>query len=260
MLRTDGRWGGKVTSRALPDSDAAVEALSPPQRAMLAEIWLGRAASERRVADSFRVVSAALSTLGAAAELVQLADRAIDDEMRHTELSRMVASRYAGRPLEAPAALPLEVPRHARASERLRQVLYVVGQCSLNETIASAFLEVALAHARAPTAVIALRELLSDEIDHARIGWALLASVDTVTRGEVGEWLPRLAVANLKMWRETPRTYPDDPALAGHGAPSAAAVESALLMALEDLIVPGFEALAIPTAQVRAWLDRGAPT
>jgi hypothetical protein len=130
----------------------------------------------------------------------------------------------------------------------------------LNETIASAFLEVALAHTRAPTASIALRELLSDEIDHARIGWALLASVDDAMRNEVGKWLPKMAIANLRMWRDAPRRYPDDPRLAAHGAPSSTVVEEALQMALRDLIVPGFEEVGISTTETRAWLERGAPT
>ena len=48
-IRPDGRWGGSVTSRPLPEDDSIGE-LSPLHRCMLADIWLGRAASERRVA------------------------------------------------------------------------------------------------------------------------------------------------------------------------------------------------------------------
>lgn len=259
-LRPDGRWAGKVTSRPLPESDPAIELLSAAERTLLVDVWLGRAASERRVGDSFVVVGKALRALGADDVLVDLADRAVDDEMRHAELSRLVASRYAGRSLDAPALLELVVPRHARASDSLRHVLHVVGQCALNETIASSFLEVALAHARAPTATAALRELLSDEIDHARIGWALLASVDDAMRQAVGEWLPDMAIANLRMWREAPRQYADDVHLTAHGAPSADTVEESLLAAFRDLILPGFDALGIVTTRTRAWLERGAPT
>mgnify|MGYP001546130774 CR=1 FL=1 len=189
-----------------------------------------------------------------------LAARAIDDERRHAELSHVVASRYAGRDLAAPARLPLTFPRHEQADARLRHVLHVVGQCCLNETIASAFLEAALAGTRTPLATAALRELLSDEIDHARLGWALLASVDDRTRESVAPWLPEMAIANLRMWREAPREYPDDPALAAHGAPTASVVEEALKMAFRDLIIPGFERLGIGVPEIEAWLARGAPT
>jgi hypothetical protein len=259
-IRPDGRWSGKLTSRPLPSEDPAIDALPANQRALLTEVWLGRAASERRVADSFGVVRDALTALAADPALIDLAERAIDDEMRHAELSRVVASRYAGRELDAPPLLPLTIPAHKRASDKLRHVLHVVGQCSLNETIASAFLEATLAEARAPLATAALRELLSDEIDHARMGWALLASTDRATRDAVAEWLPEMAIANLRMWRKAPRQYPDDATLEAHGAPSADAVEAALLMAFRDLIIPGFEALEMPMTKVRAWLDDGAPT
>ena len=166
-IRPDGRWGGSVTSRPLPEDDSIGE-LSPLHRCMLADIWLGRAASERRVADSFVVVRDALVSLGAVDELVGLATRAIDDEMRHAELSRVVASRYAREPLAHPPRLAPAIPLHAGASERLCHVLHVTGQCAFNETIASTFLEAALVEATAPLARAALRELLSDEIDHAR--------------------------------------------------------------------------------------------
>jgi len=171
-----------------------------------------------------------------------------------------VASRYAGRELPAPPLLTLTFPAHRSAHARLRHVLHVIGQCAFNETIASAFLEATLARAEAPLAAAALRELLADEIDHARIGWALLASVDAPLRREVEGWLPKMAVANLRMWREAARPYPDDPKLAAHGAPTSADVEAALRMAFRDLVVPGFEALSLDTRELHAWLARGAPT
>jgi hypothetical protein len=257
--RADGRWRGAITSRPLPNS-SSTEGLSASDRATIAGVWIARAASERRVSDAFAIVRDALTELGADPALTALAARAVDDEMRHAELSRVVASRYAGAELAHPERLTLAVPRHANASETLRRVLHVVGQCCLNETIASAFLETAIRHARAPIARAALRELLSDEIDHARIGWGLLASVDRETRRAVGRWLPAMAIANLRMWREAPRTYPDDPRLAEHGAPPLHVVEQALLVAFRDLVIPGFEEMGIATTDLRAWLEQGAPT
>lgn len=259
MLREDGRWGGKLTSRALPD-DPSIDALSAEHRAVLSDVWLARAASERRVGDAFVVVRDALIALRADEALVDLAHRAVDDEMRHAELSRVVASRYAGHELDAPPLLELVVPRHEGADARLRHVLHVVGQCSLNETIASAFLEAALSRASAPLATAALRELLSDEIDHARLGWALLASVDDDTRAAVEGWLPGMCIANLRMWRESPRQYGDDDMLEAHGAPRAEIIEEAFQMAIRDLVIPGFTQLRMHVAAISDWLARGAPT
>src|SRR5262249_45765141 len=159
--------------------------------------------------------------------LIELAARAVDDEMRHTELSRRVASRYAQRDIPPTPILPLSVPRHERASDRLRHVLHVVGQCCMNETIASSFLETTLAPARLATS--APRGVVSDEVDHGRVGGALLGSLDDRTRHEVEPWLPSMAIANLRMWRTAPRTYPEGSTLAAHGLPSETVVEAALL-------------------------------
>ena len=116
---------------------------------------------------------------------------------------RVVASRFAGRELAEPARLILDVPKHEGASPALRQSLHVFGQCALNETTASAFLETCLAESKVPLAHVALRELLSDEIDHARIGWAHLASLDAPSRAAVTPWLMPMMAANLSMWRDS---------------------------------------------------------
>lgn len=256
-----GRWGGKLTRRELPLDDASIDELSPADRRKLAGIWLGRAAMERRVADSFEVIRDALLRRGAKPSLVELAVRAIDDEYRHAELSRVVASRFAGSELPPPARLTLEVPKHAGTSPELRDTLYIVGQCVLNETTAGAFLEVCLEHAQGALARAALRELLSDEIDHGRIGWAELAAEDTRMREQVGRWLLPMAYLNLRLWRrETPNDPEHHAALALHGAPPASVIHAGLVDALASLIIPGLKELAIDTRALEAWLANGADT
>src|SRR5690606_21067047 len=163
--------------------------------------------------------------------------------------------------LPAPPRLPLEVPRHRGASPELRDTLHIVGQCVFNETTASAFLETCLAHARGPLATTALRELLSDEIDHGRIGWAHLASLDRQSRAAVTPWLLPMAYLNLHIWRDE---SPPDPrhtdALTAHGAPPGEVIHQALVDALRTLILPGLKELGIDTGRLDAWIDTGAQT
>jgi hypothetical protein len=256
-----GRWGGRLTQRPLPESDPELEALSAANRERLAQIWLYRAATERRVADSFEVIEGSLRRRGAPPSLVAVAARAVDDEYRHTELSRVVASRFAGRELAAPARLPLAVPKHAGASPALRDTLFVVGQCVLNETTASAFLESCLDHARGALARSALRELLSDEVEHGRLGWSYLAWLGDAERAAVGPWLLPMAYLNLKLWRDETPEDPDHVAvLSEHGAPPARAIHEALVGALTSLIVPGLQQLGMRTKPLEAWLAEGATT
>ena len=252
-----------LTSRPLP-ADGGIDALSRERRDVVASVWIERAASERRVGDAFDVIRAALAQLGASESLVAVAKRAVDDERRHAEICRVVASRYAGRELAAPPRLALVVPAHESAGPELRRVLHVVGHCALNETFSSAFLEASLRACdpgAAPLARAGLRELLSDEIHHARLGWAVLASLDASTRAAVAPWLPRLAAANLRAWRTAPRTLADgDPGLRAHGVLSAAEFEAALLGAVRDVVIPGVESVDLDAAPLRAWLSAGAPT
>lgn len=256
----NGRWGGRLGSRPEPENDPSIDALARSQRGEVARIWLSRAAMERRVADSFAVIRDALARRGAPSELVTLAARAVDDEHRHAELSRVVASRYEGAELAAPPRLPLEVPEHRGASEAVRDTLYVIGQCVLNETTAGVVLETCLEHARAPVATWALRELLSDEIEHGRIGWTYLASVDRATRRAAEPWLLPMTYLNLKLWREETPLCDRDEALAAHGAPHNAILHEALVDAVRSLVVPGLRALEMDVGPIERWLDAGAST
>ena len=256
-----GRWGGRLTQKSLPQQDSSIDALAPELRQKLGRIWLSRAAMERRVADSFQVITLALRRRRASEKLVKLAERAIDDEYRHAELSRVVASRYWGRPLASPKLLELTIPEHRGASPELRDVLHIVGQCVLNETTASAFLEVCLARATGAVARHALRELLSDEIDHGRIGWAYLASTPTEIRQQVGQWLLPMAYLNLRLWKEeSPVGVHHPPELSDHGAPPGEVIHEALTGALKTLIVPGLQQLEVPTYTLERWIDQGAFT
>jgi hypothetical protein len=256
-----GRWAGKLTRRPLPLDDPEIDQLSPSDRRALAGIWQSRAAMERRVADAFSVIRRALSRRAAPAVLQDLAERAIDDELRHAELSRVVASRFAGVELAPPQRSKLVLPRHAGASPELRDTLFIVGHCLFNETTASAFLETSLGYAQGRLAQCALRELLSDEIDHGRIGWAHLASLPDRERALVGPWLFPMAFLNVRTWREhSPPTAEHSDGLARHGAPPWQAVEETLLETLRVLIVPGLAELGLPTRDIEQWLAEGGST
>jgi hypothetical protein len=208
------------------------------------------------VADAFEVIRDALVALHAAPELVGLATRAIDDEYRHTELSRVIASAFAGNDLDLPERLPLTVPALDGASEELRHVLHVFGHCAVNETTASAFLEACLQCATGSLARAACRELLSDEIDHARIGWGFLETVRPELRTKMVPWLLPIIRANFQIWRE--RQQKDT--LAAHGAPPMQLIDAALVAAVRDLIVPGLARLQLPVEPIQIWLGRDGLT
>lgn len=272
-LRAEGRWGGKVTSRPLPDAHDELAELDPALARSLAEIWWTQSATELRVASSFAIVQGALEGLGAEASLIALAHRAIDDEHRHAQLCLELATRYAaratsdtapdtapgGRTLAPPPALPHQQPRHeAAASEALRRCLFVVGQCALNETFASAYLTTAHKPAASPLARAALHELLRDEIDHSRLGWAYLSTLPASLRDEVSDWLLPLTIANLREWRTSAASHAH--AYERHGVPSAEAVRVALDEVLGEVLLPGFAHVGLDTRALERWVRAGAQT
>jgi hypothetical protein len=246
-----------VTSRRLPDTRDEIAELAPDVRAKLASIWLSQAATEARVAGSFAVIHRSLDRLGADRSLVALAARAVDDEHRHATLCEEIAGRYAGRACGPHAVLPEQRPRHPSASPALRDALYVVGQCALNETFASAYLGAAHRVARTPVARAALRELLEDEIDHARIGWAYLSMAPEAVRRALGPWLVPLVVSNLREWRAI--ELPDDDRLAPHGVPPSELAQVELTAAVESLLLPGFAHVGLDTRALERWSRAGAP-
>jgi hypothetical protein len=156
--------------------------------------------------------------------------------------------------------LPLTIPRHPQAGASFEKILWVVGHCAFNETFASSVLEHGLRAATGPLAKAALRELLSDEVDHARIGWAFLATLEPRVRAQIGPWLVSLAEANLRAWRTTPREYPSDVTLVTQGALSRELLETALRDAVDTLLIPGFASLQLDVEDLKRWAAAGAPT
>jgi hypothetical protein len=253
-----GRWQGQVTKRPLPEVDTTIIDLPTETRENIANLWWSQAATEYRVASSFEVVRDALGRLQVDAGILQLAERAVDDEYRHNALCLQMAERYAGRPFEQPKVLEFAHPAHASAAApRVRDALFVVGQCVYNETFASAYLQACLDGATHPLAKAALRELLSDEIDHARIGWAYLSTLAPEERAALEEWLLPLAVSNLREWRSInlPSATSE---LEAHGLPARERIQTALLDALSGIILPGLEHNRFHAKALKNWVVAGA--
>jgi hypothetical protein len=235
--------------------------LSEEQRLVVIATCERRAALELEGAAAFTRVTQALIDLRADPAILELSARAIDEEMRHSEIYRSLAVAYAGHDLPRPRPAPIAWPSHEGVRAELRPVLDVVGMCSINETMACAFLQECLSGATAPEVRAGLRDVLGDEIRHGRIGWAWLASakLDDDARAEIGHHVLRLLEMQVRGWRAQIATVPA-PAVPEHGCPSGAAIEAAMVASIGDLVLPGFEHLGIDVSRARRWSQAGAPT
>jgi hypothetical protein len=124
----------------------------------------------------------------------------------------------------------------------------------INETIATAWLERSRAAATSPLARAAIRELLSDDVHHARLGWAHLASAHVTRdmRGAIGKWLAALLDAAAGPWLRRARPTMVE-GCATHGVPSLATTRDVVAETLDEVVFPGLEHLGVTTTRGRAW-------
>jgi hypothetical protein len=233
--------------RALPWSDPSVDALPPATRALLARLWAGRAASERRVGHAFAALAEELSRMKAAPALIALARQGARDEPRHADLCLRLAARYAGEPAREPARGPVHLP-YLRLPPRTRLTLRCAALACVSETIACAWLGGCADLASTPLARAANRAHLGDEIRHARLGWALLASpiVGRAERAALSRRLSALVVDGVRAWLAAAAVLPARGVLA-QGVPSRALHRRWVAEATHQLVLPGFSELGFPT-------------
>jgi hypothetical protein len=109
-----------------------------------------------------------LLALGAPADLVEEATRAIADETEHAKLCFAVASRYAGKPM-GPATLDV-----AGALDRVSlesAVRSAVVEGCIGETLAAIEAAEAFEHAVDPAVKAVLSRIADDEARHAALAW-----------------------------------------------------------------------------------------
>jgi hypothetical protein len=234
-----------MSSRALAGTSAAL-------REKLARHWEERALLELRVSGYFSQLLTELLTVGADPEVLHLVARAPHDEVRHAEICRATASIYRGCEVPWPSPGPTPIAAHEGVAAEFVPTLHVATMCCVNETIAGAWLEGCYAMATVTVAKRALRALLREEIDHARIGWAHLASkhVTPRMRRSLAKWLRYMIDASLTAWLRPDRVIPMR-GVPAHGVPSAVVTRQLVHAAVRDLVLPGFAHVGVDVTDAR---------
>jgi hypothetical protein len=109
-----------------------------------------------------------IMSLGAPAELVGLAHRAMGDEIVHAREAFSLASAYAGSPV-GPGKLDLGAATSSRSPLDIVRTTIVEG--CIGETVAAVEAAEALAHATDPAVREALARVTVDETRHAELAW-----------------------------------------------------------------------------------------
>lgn len=238
-----------------PRAGAAREAV----RRVAAEAWRFRCRVELEAEVRFERLAGRMERLGDAAELVALARSASADERRHAALCAEEAAR-----LGAPVALePVRdlaeiAPATAALADR---VLYeVVAACCVSETESMGVLATLLEVVRSPGLRRTLQALASDEVNHARLGWAYLASAHAAGRGAfLGPLLPAMLGGSVAPDLFEPVSGErEDEALLELGVLPHHRQREVFEHTLEEVVFPGFERLGVDTRPARAWLAERA--
>ncbi len=220
----------------------------------IAAVWESRASAEGSVHAYAAHILEDLRASDADDGVIALAARMLADEERHVGICVDVASRYAGRAIATPRPRPFLDPL-AAVPLPLRATLRVVATSCIGESFASAWIDESARETKPPWLHAVLRRHLADEVHHARVGWAHLASsrVREPERAAIAEWLPRLVSVNLHAWRTFDPRWPAE-GFPEHGLPSHADTRRWIDDALVSLVLPGFDELGIDTGPARAML------
>jgi hypothetical protein len=242
----------------LPLDEAEVEQLERRARRAVGEVWLGRAQSELRVGAKFEQIRVGLAARIASESSAALQAAAVD-ETRHSELCALVATRYAGGPLSwVPPPPEPPLARFGEADEALSALLHLVLQSCINESVSTLYLRSAMKLSRAALAREALRQLLSDDVEHARLGWAYLASsqVTPSDRLHVAHALPTLLRLARAAWTDVPERA--ESWFVEHGCAGREVARAAFEDGVKDVVLPGLSHVGVSPEHGEAWLKAQA--
>ena len=142
-------------------------------RRALAAAWAEDGRVEHAAVASFARFGLELLAVGAPADLVREASKALSDEVRHAELCFALASAYADEPL-GPACFPLD-RGHVERTTLLDIAVATVHEGCINETLSALTVAAAQQAARDPAVRGALAEIARDEAAHAALAWRFVA-------------------------------------------------------------------------------------
>jgi hypothetical protein len=225
-------------------------------RELARRVWCYRLGSELEAAQRFRGLVPTLRALGVSAVIVAMADKAAVDELRHASLCRQLIEYFGGVPPPEPQ-ISLRSLAPAGLAGREGTLYEVVALSCVTETLSTALLGALVARARDPVCKQAMHSILRDEVDHSRLGWALLA--EERARGArdcVGEYLPDMFAATLGDEFFSLATAPDPrlAELAGFGSLELAERQQIVRETLVHVIFPGLERFGIETEHGKRWL------
>jgi hypothetical protein len=216
--------------------------LDAAQRANVAAYWWQRAQGEMTSWVGFRNVLADLRNEKSPPAVIALAERAVADEYRHALWCRDWARRF-GYPSTVDPAPRSESAVTFRGATADENRLLRIALCCLTETVGCFILRHARPAVTDPDLRAQYRRHLADELQHSRVGWGHLASLDGRRRDVLGAWMPKLLRLLPAVCCEGPEQPLEELVPFGYFTPRL--LRAAHDEAVADAILPGLEHVGI---------------
>ena len=219
-------------------------------RQQAANIWAMRAGLELSVSAGYAIILRELLEFGAEKSVLALCAGSAVDEIQHAQWCLDLAERIDGKERPWPAPTSLHVPSYSGiARGPMLAALHLVAMSCLNETIACERLLEAMRPTKLPSARLTLKRILSDEIKHARAGWAHLASryVTADMKQVLGTMVPFLVQSSLVSLIEENETIPSEE-FSQWGLPCVDEARAQAQRAIDQIVMPGFAQLGVEVA------------
>ena len=221
--------------------DMGAAGLDPERRARVADYWWSRAHGEMTSWVGFSHVLDDLKQEQAPPPLVALAERAVKDEYQHAIWCRDWAVRFGhgGGEVKPRSERRLSF---ARATERENRLLRIA-LCCFTETVGCVILRLIRPVLSEPELLELNHRHMSDELQHSRVGWGYLATLDGAQKAFLSTRLPEL----FRMLKVTccEGSEQDDETLVPYGYFTPRLLKAAHDEAVRDLILPGLDHLGI---------------
>ncbi|MEZ4382866.1 MAG: ferritin-like domain-containing protein, partial [Nannocystaceae bacterium] len=146
--------------------------LDAATRERLAAAWTADGLAEHASVASFARFILELLAVGAPAELVSAAQRALAEEIEHARLCFALASAYRGAPV-GPGPLAIDAALDGGGDLRSIVARALVEGC-IGETLAALQAGVAAASTGDPAVAAALQSIADDELEHAALAWSFV--------------------------------------------------------------------------------------
>ncbi len=206
-------------------------------------------------------MSTELAEVGADPVVVQGTRDASADEARHRDLCAVLAERFGEHDPKNYVPPRVRIGR-SEMEPRDRLLWEVVAVCCISETMNTSLMTRCQEVAKDPQIRATLHELLTDEVRHAQLGWAHLASERAAGRGQfLRDVLPIMMEASVEPgFLEGKIEAPWMDALFDYGELPMPELIQIYCETMIEVVFRGLDVMGVDTSLAQAWLRERVPS